>query len=194
MTVSLALFSPWQSFFICQSSACRVRASKRSTPAASGLSPRVLPTAAIAQTARWCREPARRLRGGSRGGRSPGGMASARTRCPHRLRPRRQSASADVCARPAGGSPPSGDCFGTLRMSLVVLRPGLHSLLVDNGRPHSRSLGRAGRRCGRPGALALGNALAGNPPDALGLEICLVGPILRAYSIGWLASSWVQAF
>jgi allophanate hydrolase subunit 2 len=29
-------------------------------------------------------------------------------------------------------------------------------------------------------ALALGNALVGNPPDAAALEICLVGPTLRA--------------
>ena len=67
-------------------------------------------------------------------------------------------------------------------MGLVVLRPGLHSLLVDHGRPRSRSLGvPVGGRCCRPRSpWRLGNALVGNPPDAVGLEITLNGPVLRA--------------
>jgi antagonist of KipI len=65
-------------------------------------------------------------------------------------------------------------------MSLVVLRPGLHSLLVDHGRPRSRSLGVPVGGAADRAALALGNALVGNAPDAVALEITLAGPVLRA--------------
>ncbi len=65
-------------------------------------------------------------------------------------------------------------------MSLHVLRPGTQSLLVDFGRPRSRSLGVPVGGAADRAALALGNALVGNPPDAAALEICLTGPILRA--------------
>src|SRR5262249_53247154 len=65
-------------------------------------------------------------------------------------------------------------------MALRVLEPGLCTLLVDQGRPRTRSHGvplggAADRTC-----LALGNALAGNPPDAPALEITLAGPTLQA--------------
>jgi antagonist of KipI len=65
-------------------------------------------------------------------------------------------------------------------MTLHVLDPGLFTLIVDQGRPGHRArgvpLGGAADRC----ALALGNALVGNPPNAAALEICSRGPLLRA--------------
>jgi antagonist of KipI len=67
-------------------------------------------------------------------------------------------------------------------MTLRVLDPGLYTLVVDFGRPGTRSLGvpvgGAADRC----ALALGNALVGNPPDAAALEINQAGPTLQAGS------------
>jgi antagonist of KipI len=65
-------------------------------------------------------------------------------------------------------------------MTLTVLEPGLYSLVVDAGRPASRSLGVPPGGAADRAALALGNALVGNPPDAAGLEISLAGPTLRA--------------
>jgi antagonist of KipI len=65
-------------------------------------------------------------------------------------------------------------------MSLRVLDPGLCSLVVDFGRPSYRSLGVPIGGAADRTALALGNALVGNPPDAAGLEIALAGPRLRA--------------
>jgi 5-oxoprolinase (ATP-hydrolysing) subunit C len=65
-------------------------------------------------------------------------------------------------------------------MTLRVLEPGLYTLPVDFGRPSSRSLGVPVGGAADRTALALGNALVGNPPDAVGLEITLAGPTLRA--------------
>ncbi|HEV3386507.1 MAG TPA: biotin-dependent carboxyltransferase family protein [Gemmata sp.] len=65
-------------------------------------------------------------------------------------------------------------------MSLIVREPGLFSLLVDRGRSRSRSLGVPVGGAADLGALALGNALVGNPPHALALEVTLSGPILDA--------------
>jgi biotin-dependent carboxylase-like uncharacterized protein len=65
-------------------------------------------------------------------------------------------------------------------MSLTVLDPGPYSLLVDRGRPGSRSLGVPVGGAADRAALALGNALVGNPPDAVALELTLAGPTLRA--------------
>ncbi len=65
-------------------------------------------------------------------------------------------------------------------MSLHVLEPGLASMIVDLGRPRTRSLGVAVGGAADRAALALGNALVGNPPDAAALEITLAGPRLRA--------------
>lgn len=64
-------------------------------------------------------------------------------------------------------------------MSVAVLKPGLLTTLQDGGRPGYMHLG-----IGRAGAfdapaLRIANALAGNPPDACGLEITLLGPTLR---------------
>jgi biotin-dependent carboxylase-like uncharacterized protein len=65
-------------------------------------------------------------------------------------------------------------------MSLRVLESGLYSLLVDQGRPGTRSLGVPVGGAADQTALALGNALAGNPPDTPALEITLAGPTLQA--------------
>lgn len=65
-------------------------------------------------------------------------------------------------------------------MSLTVLSPGLYSLLVDHGRPASRALGVPVGGAADRAALALGNALVGNPPAAVALELTLAGPVLRA--------------
>src|SRR5262245_835900 len=65
-------------------------------------------------------------------------------------------------------------------MSLRVRDAGLLSLLVDTGRPRTRHLGvplggAADRR-----ALALGNALVGNRPEAVAVELTLSGPTIEA--------------
>jgi antagonist of KipI len=65
-------------------------------------------------------------------------------------------------------------------LSLTVLDPGLHSLLVDLGRPSSRSLGVPVGGAADRFAFALGNALLGNDPSAVALELTLAGPTLRA--------------
>jgi antagonist of KipI len=65
-------------------------------------------------------------------------------------------------------------------MSLRVLDPGLYTLVVDFGRPHSRSLGVPVGGAADRTALMLGNALVGNPPDAAALEFSLTGPTLQA--------------
>ena len=63
---------------------------------------------------------------------------------------------------------------------LKVLHPGLCTLIVDQGRPHCRSLGVPVGGAADRGAFALGNALVGNEPDAAALEIALAGPTLVA--------------
>src|SRR5580698_7831587 len=65
-------------------------------------------------------------------------------------------------------------------MSLHVVEAGLQSLMVDFGRPRTRSLGVPVGGAADRWSLALGNALVGNPPDASALEMTLVGPTLRA--------------
>ena len=63
---------------------------------------------------------------------------------------------------------------------LKVLQPGLCTLVVDYGRPHCRSLGVPVGGAADRTALAVGNALVGNPPDAAALEVALAGPTLAA--------------
>src|SRR5262245_23167440 len=65
-------------------------------------------------------------------------------------------------------------------MSLRVLEAGLHTLIVDFGRPGCRSLGVPVGGAADVTALALGNALVGNRPDAAALEISLAGPTLQS--------------
>lgn len=65
-------------------------------------------------------------------------------------------------------------------MSFTVIDPGLASLVVDLGRPRTRSLGVPVGGAADVSSLMLGNGLVGNLPDAPALEITLKGPILRA--------------
>lgn len=67
-------------------------------------------------------------------------------------------------------------------MSLRVLEPGWHSLVVDFGRPGYRNLGVPLSGAADRTALILGNALVGNPPNVAALEISLVGPTLVSSS------------
>ncbi len=83
-------------------------------------------------------------------------------------------------------------------MAIMVHRPGTYSLLVDAGRPTSRSLGVP---LGGPADVAtwrLGNALLGNAPDAPALEITLQGPVLESTGDHRLAllgqGFWVERF
>ncbi|HSQ56110.1 MAG TPA: hypothetical protein VLM40_10250, partial [Gemmata sp.] len=66
-------------------------------------------------------------------------------------------------------------------MSLLVREPGLYSLLVDRGRPRTRHLGVPLSGAADRAALALGNALVGNAPGAVALEMTLLGPTLQAH-------------
>src|SRR5262249_50945649 len=65
-------------------------------------------------------------------------------------------------------------------MTLRILDAGLHSLIVDFGRPRYRNLGVPVGGAADRFALAVGNALVGNPPNTAALEIFLQGPTLRA--------------
>jgi biotin-dependent carboxylase-like uncharacterized protein len=65
-------------------------------------------------------------------------------------------------------------------MTLRVLDPGLHTLIVDYGRPGSRSLGVAVGGAADRFALSIGNALVGNRPNTPALEISLAGPTVEA--------------
>jgi 5-oxoprolinase (ATP-hydrolysing) subunit C len=65
-------------------------------------------------------------------------------------------------------------------MALTVLAPGLFSLPVGLPRPGRRALGVPPGGAADVASLMLGNALVGNPPDAVGLEVTLAGPTLRA--------------
>src|SRR6266850_6542772 len=67
-------------------------------------------------------------------------------------------------------------------MTLRIVDPGLYTLVVDCGRPHSRSLGVPVGGAADRTALALANALVGNPPDAAALEFSLAGPTLETDS------------
>jgi antagonist of KipI len=63
---------------------------------------------------------------------------------------------------------------------LTVVAPGFHTLVVDRGRPCTRSLGVPVGGAADRRALALGNALVGNDADAAALEVNLAGPTLRS--------------
>ena len=65
-------------------------------------------------------------------------------------------------------------------MGLRVVEPGLYSLLVGRGRTGSRHLGVPVGGPADFAAFALGNGFLGNPPDALALEVTLLGPTLLA--------------
>lgn len=65
-------------------------------------------------------------------------------------------------------------------MGFLVRHPGTYSLLVDLGRPHSRSLGVLVGGAADRAAYLLGNALVGNSPGLVALEMTLLGPQLEA--------------
>ena len=65
-------------------------------------------------------------------------------------------------------------------MSLRVESPGLYSLPVDRGRPGWRAFGVPAGGAADRAAQMLANALVGNRPDAVTLEITLAGPTLTA--------------
>lgn len=65
-------------------------------------------------------------------------------------------------------------------MSFTVLAPGLHSLLVDTGRPSARHLGVPVGGPADAESYSLGNWLCGNHPPGVALEISFNGPTLRA--------------
>jgi biotin-dependent carboxylase-like uncharacterized protein len=61
---------------------------------------------------------------------------------------------------------------------LYLLNPGLCTLVVDLGRPRWRRFGVPVGGAADRFALAIGNALVGNPPETAALEISLNGPTL----------------
>lgn len=64
--------------------------------------------------------------------------------------------------------------------TITLLSAGMQTLIVDGGRPRSRSLGVPLGGAADRFSLAIGNALVGNAPDCAALEVCLVGPTLVA--------------
>jgi len=68
-----------------------------------------------------------------------------------------------------------------MAMSLEVLEPGFLTLIVDQGRPGTRAFGVPVGGAADRAALALGNALVGNPANTAALEINVSGPRLRAH-------------
>ena len=63
---------------------------------------------------------------------------------------------------------------------LTIDVPGLCTLVVDHSRPGTRSLGVPVGGAADCWALAIGNALVGNPPAASALEVALLGPTIHA--------------
>ena len=62
---------------------------------------------------------------------------------------------------------------------IIVLTPGLLTTVQDLGRTGLLRFGVTSGGALDQGALILGNRLVGNPPDAAGLELTLLGPTLR---------------
>jgi antagonist of KipI len=63
---------------------------------------------------------------------------------------------------------------------LRIVTPGLHTLVVDSGRPRHRHLGVPVGGAADRFSFAIGNALVGNSTDAAALEITLAGPTVEA--------------
>jgi antagonist of KipI len=61
-------------------------------------------------------------------------------------------------------------------MSIRILRPGLLTTVQDRGRHGYQRVGLCPGGAMDPVALALANALVGNPPDEAALEITVIGP------------------
>src|SRR5882724_8291924 len=64
--------------------------------------------------------------------------------------------------------------------TLTIITPGLHTLVVDQGRPNCRHLGVPAGGASDRFSWRVGNALVGNPPDAAALEVTLAGPTVEA--------------
>ena len=67
-----------------------------------------------------------------------------------------------------------------MKAMLTILRAGLRTMVVDAGRPGTRSLGVPVGGAADRFALSVGNALVGNPHEETALEIALAGPIVCA--------------
>src|SRR5262249_24081606 len=125
---------------------------------------------------------------GPRRGRPPGRVAAGREGRADPVRPRRQPAGGGVRPRPPRRPGPGRPHPPPLprpmsppgHATLTVLAPGLHTLVVDAGRPGWRGLGVPLGGAADRFALAIGNALVGNHPDAAALEVTLAGPTLVA--------------
>src|SRR5262249_15766139 len=107
-------------------------------------------------------------------------MAHPGPRRADHLRPWRQPGSRGVRVQAPRSVEPEGFHRRSILMTLSVLEPGLCTLVVDFGRPRTRSLGVPVGGAADRSALAIGNALVGNEPDAAALEISLAGPTLQA--------------
>ena len=66
--------------------------------------------------------------------------------------------------------------MATSAMSVRVLRPGLLTTVQDHGRHGFQRVGLCPGGAMDPVALALANALVGNPPGEAALEITVIGP------------------
>src|SRR6266487_910322 len=64
--------------------------------------------------------------------------------------------------------------------TLTIITPGLHTLVVDQGRPNCRHLGVPVGGAADRFSWTIGNALVGNAPDAAALELTLAGPTVEA--------------
>ncbi|MGT2461996.1 5-oxoprolinase subunit B/C family protein [Sinomonas atrocyanea] len=73
-----------------------------------------------------------------------------------------------------------GEATARAEAGLVVVRPGLQTTVQDAGRPGRAALGVSPAGALDRGALRRANRMAGNAPDAAGLEVLLGGLELRA--------------
>jgi KipI family sensor histidine kinase inhibitor len=92
--------------------------------------------------------------------------------------PVRASASLAPSPAAAGGNAP--EATTRAEAGLVVVRPGLQTTVQDTGRPGRAALGVSPAGALDRGALRRANRMAGNAPDAAGLEVLLGGLELRA--------------
>src|SRR5260370_17466575 len=97
-------------------------------------------------------------------------MAPQRQGGAHDLRARRQSPGGPVRPGAPCGTGAERYCHASLFMTLRVLDPGLMTLLVDWGRPRTRSLGVAVGGAAAPWAPPTPTAPVGNPPPTPHLE------------------------
>lgn len=72
-------------------------------------------------------------------------------------------------------------------MSIEVVKPGLLTTLQDAGRAGFAHLGVGRSGAFDAAALRIANALCGNPANACGLEITLLGPTLHFHAAAWIA-------